>query len=174
MNMHNNYNHLAADEAGRARLWADCVHQTRRYGSCYCPVVLPVQETIGEISYSQASYGRSWEGGGHKSKAYAHVADGRVASSARLFGDSDSDPRNRRPCCGPGRSSPAGDRTIYTEAHFGLSRTATGQLSADGGATPCGPIDDELIDDIEYWRGGRLTERELADLHELVDCWWGD
>ena len=62
----------------------------------------------------------------------------------------------------------------YTETHFGLSRTATGQLSADGGATPCGPIDDELIDDIEYWRGGRLTERELASLRELRDCWWGD
>ena len=64
--------------------WISKVRQTRSHGSTYIPVASRDGLTVGDVTYSWTYYGRSEQGGGHKHKAYAHDAAGRIVSSKAL------------------------------------------------------------------------------------------
>ena len=65
--------------------WINLVEQTRSYGACYVRVAYRDGGTCGNVVFSWTYYGRSYEGGGHKHKAYAHrISDGTIVRSKDL------------------------------------------------------------------------------------------
>jgi len=66
--------------------------------------------------------------------------------------------------------------TLYnTEEYFGLVNV-DGKISADNGETFLPDLSemtdvefDELVEDIEYWKGEELSERDLCDLKLILD-----
>ncbi len=58
---------------------------------------------------------------------------------------------------------------IYTETHFGLI-SIDGRISADGGKTFLGNLDDGLIKDIcDFLEVDELSFQETSDLQEIFE-----
>ena len=64
--------------------WSGTVQQSRMYGSCYIRVADRGGLTARGVSFSWCYYGRSYQGGGHKMKAYAHDQAGKIVRTKML------------------------------------------------------------------------------------------
>ena len=60
------------------------VQNTRTHGECYLHKGMPATFTADGVTFTVTSYGRSWSAGGHKSKCFAHDADGAIVKSKNL------------------------------------------------------------------------------------------